>query len=670
MKGSDFFKKIAGKAPFSRMHPRTAAFFKDYLSNEKVIEFNGRFVLNTHFPPYPSPAFTTMVEDFNRIGDITRRRLFSVTLAVTNRCSYNCWHCYNAGRSQEDVPLSVLKKVVRELQEMGDVTVTLTGGEPLLRKDLEEIAGTFDERTCLKLNTTGSGLTPERAAALRESGVFAAGVSLDSIEPDEHDRLRGRKGAFRTALDAIRIASEQGLYPYFIAVATREFLKPERFWPFIRFAGESGAREVHLLEPSATGKLAGKSEILLDRDGRQMILDYQKQISGDDGLPILSTFTYLEAPEAFGCGAGITHLYIDGSGEVCPCNLVPLSFGNITREPLHAIMERMGDYFRKPRCVCAGRTLGGHIREGQLPLCPEESAAVCDEHLPRTHKIPRFFRIQSEARGETGREDLRDAYNRIHGFYDEFWLKEAAGPTKDLIEKLSLAGNEKIFEAGCGTGYATALLAEKMRDPSGIVAVDISENMLTEAKKRVESRGIGGIRFEAGDAFELIDRTGPFSLIFTSWVLGYIPVKPFYDLAFRKLNPGGCIAFVVHRENSPREPLQIFGELVAEDPSVLLKRVDFDFPPDPDHVRRELEAAGFDVEYLYEGAITFRYAAPEEVLEHLLKSGAGTAYYDAVDPKRRKALEEQFLKNIAQKKKPGKEYEVIHDYISCIARKR
>ena len=74
------------------------------------------------------------------------------------------------------------------------------------------------------------------------------------------------------------------------------------------------------------------------------------------------------------------------------------------------------------------------------------------------------------------------------------------------------------------------------------------------------------------------------------------------------------MAFVVHRENSPREPLEIFHELVARDPSVLRKRVAFDFPRDKRHVETEMAAAGFEVESIREGAIVFRYQKVEEVL--------------------------------------------------------
>jgi len=452
-------------------------------------------------------------------------------------------------------------------------------------------------------------------------------------------------------------------------VATHAFLQPERFEGFMRFARSCGAAEVHLLEPSATGKLAGNTEVLLHPQERLRILDFQRQVAEREDLPILSSFTYVESGNAFGCGAGLTHLYIDGSGEVCPCNLVPLSFGNITNEPLIRILDRMGEHFRKPRTCCVGKTLSKHCPEGRLPLSPEASMKLCEEHLPKRHATPRFFKVRKEAQGDVGAQELRTAYDRIHGDYDSFWVAEAGQPVQELVERLPLKGRQRVFEAGCGTGYATALIAKRLGGAGELCAVDLSEGMLAEARARVRAQGLDNIRFAAGDALDLLETSGPVDTLFTSWVLGYIPLAPFFSRAGHALAPGGRLAFVVHKENSPREPLDIFWEIVAEDPSVLEKRVAFDFPPDMEHVRKELLAAGLHAEELWEGNITFRYNSPEEVLDHLLKSGAGTAFYDAVDPRRRKTLEQRFLDTIRTRRGNKPPYDVVHDYISCIAQK-
>jgi MoaA/NifB/PqqE/SkfB family radical SAM enzyme/protein-L-isoaspartate O-methyltransferase len=665
MRGDEFFQSIAKRPPFTKLHPRVGGFLKEYFAKEKVIAFDGRFVVNTHFPPFPSPAFEHLVEQFAQLGDAATRRLYSVTLAVTNRCPFNCWHCYNAGRSQQDTPLAVLENLAGELQDLGAVMVTLTGGEPLLREDLPEILRSFDSRSCLVLGTTGEGLTAERARVLRDRGLFAVGISLDSDREAEHDHSRGRPGAFRSALQALRVARESGLYPYVVSVATREFLQRARFMPFLQFALDAGALEVHLLEPSATGKLAGRTEVLLTATERQQIFNYQSEVAQRVDLPILSSFAYLESPEAFGCGAGLTHLYIDGSGEVCPCNLVPLSFGNITREPFRSILERMGRHFCRPRTGCVGRLLVKQLPRVGLPTAPEASNLICEQHLPRKHAVPAFFRIRDEVQGkEVGAPELRDAYDRVHGDYDEFWLVAAAKPTEELVQKMDWSGQGTVFEAGCGTGYATALLA---RRSARVVAVDLSEAMQTEARARVHAQGFTNVRFIAGDALAALSSTGGYDRIFSSWVLGYIPLVPFFAAAQRALKPGGQLGFVVHRENSPRQALEIFSELVAEDPTVLQKRVAFDFPRDTDHVRALLQGAGFEIRALWQDSIVFRYGSPEQVLEHLLKSGAGTAFYDAIDSVRRPALTERFLRMISSRHTPGTDFEVRHEYVACVA---
>jgi MoaA/NifB/PqqE/SkfB family radical SAM enzyme/protein-L-isoaspartate O-methyltransferase len=667
MRGDEFFTGVSKRPPFTKLHPRVGAFLKGYFAREKVIPFGDRFVVNTNFPPYPSAAFDNLAEQFGQLGDAATRRLYSVTLAVTNRCPFNCWHCYNAGRSQVDTPLAALKNLAGELQDLGAVMVTLTGGEPLQRDDLAEIARAFDARSCLVLGTTGAGLTPERARELRNSGVFAVGISLDSDLETEHDRLRGRTGAFRTALKALQVARENGLYPYVVSVATREFLQRPRFLPFLRFAASVGALEVHLLEPSATGKLAGQTDVLLTAAERRQLFDYQGEVARQDDLPILSAFSYLESPEAFGCGAGLTHLYIDGSGEVCPCNLVPLSFGNLTHQPFQQILDRMGRHFCRPRTGCVGRLLAKQFPAVGLPTRPEKSEAICERHLPRVHALPTFFCIRDEVQGEeVGAPELRAAYNRVHGDYDEFWLSAAARPVDDLVEKMRWRGSETVFEAGCGTGYATAQLA---RRSARVVAVDLSEAMLAEARARIRSQGISNVRFVAGDALATLATEGRFDRIFSSWVLGYILLADFFKAASQALTQGGQLAFIVHKENSPREPLEIFAELVVEEPTALRKRVAFDFPRDQNHVRTLLIAAGLEVQRLWEDRIVFQYDSAEKVLEHLLKSGAGTAFYDAIDPARRDVLTARFLHRLTQRQEQGTNFDVCHEYVACVAGK-
>jgi SAM-dependent methyltransferase len=179
------------------------------------------------------------------------------------------------------------------------------------------------------------------------------------------------------------------------------------------------------------------------------------------------------------------------------------------------------------------------------------------------------------------------------------------------------------------------------------------------------------VRFAVADALMQLSSGGPWDVVFSSWVLGYIPLAPFFAAAHEALTPGGRLAFLVHRENSPREPLEIFAGIVAEDPTALLKGVSFDFPPDAAHVGTLLDSAGFSVELLEEDRVAFRCPSAEAALQHLLKSGAGTAYYDALDPARRPALTSRFLHTLAQRHPATSGgFDVVHEFVRCIARKR
>jgi SAM-dependent methyltransferase len=203
-----------------------------------------------------------------------------------------------------------------------------------------------------------------------------------------------------------------------------------------------------------------------------------------------------------------------------------------------------------------------------------------------------------------------------------------------------------------------------------VLAVDISEGMLTQARARLQGLGADRVRFVTGDALALLAGGEPFDVVFSTWVLGYIPLAPFFAAASSALRSGGRVAFIVHKEHSPREPLEIFGELIARDPTALQKRVAFDFPRDAEQIRQQTAAVGLHVDQLWDGSVVFRYDSPARVLEHLLKSGAGTAFYDAIDPLRRAALTDDFLSMLAARKPAGRVgYEVCHEYIACIARK-
>ena len=98
----------------------------------------------------------------------------------------------------------------------------------------------------------------------------------------------------------------------------------------------------------------------------------------------------------------------------------------------------------------------------------------------------------------------------------------------------------------------------------------------------------------------------------------------------------------------------------------MTRQITFDFPKDADDLRQRLKTAGLSVMDLWPGQITFHCPSPRAAIDHLLGSGAGTAYYEAVDPARRPALTARYEQALAHRHSAGP-VDVTHDYLGCIA---
>lgn len=222
-----FLMEFAKQVDMRVFTPSLYRFFVDYLSIEKVRPYNGQYVINTFIPPFPSAAFDRFMATF--FAEDKPSAIQAVDLAVTNACIFNCWHCYNAGRSIADLSTETLVRLVEDLQNLGAIVINFTGGEPCLRSDLVEICSALRPDSCGILATTGYGFTDDLAERLRDTGVYSVSVSLDSADEKEHDRRRGVPGAFKIAMEGIETALRHGFYTYTCAVPNKQLLEEVQF---------------------------------------------------------------------------------------------------------------------------------------------------------------------------------------------------------------------------------------------------------------------------------------------------------------------------------------------------------------------------------------------------------------------------------------------------------
>ena len=133
---------------------------------------------------------------------------------LTRRCNLYCEHCY-AGADRDAAPGELTtaegKHLLDELADYGVPVVLFSGGEPLVREDLETlVAHAADVGIRPVLSTNGTLVTPDRAAALRDAGLKYAGVSVDGM-PERNDAFRGEEDAFDAAVRGIEHFLDAGL---------------------------------------------------------------------------------------------------------------------------------------------------------------------------------------------------------------------------------------------------------------------------------------------------------------------------------------------------------------------------------------------------------------------------------------------------------------------------
>ncbi len=369
------------------------------MKESKMTKVGNETYTNTFTPYFPSTAYDNFLKGVMNISSGKPTPLVT-NFAVTPRCPCSCWHCSFADRSKEEVlTLDVIKKTIAEAQELGSSVIGFTGGEPLLRDDLEEIIASVDSRSMPIMFTTGYGLTKKRANGLKKAGLKIPIISLDHYLPEIHDKGRGVDGIYDYALNAIRLFQEEGLYVAVSFVPDKALVSDRKeIFKIIEFFKSLGINDMRLTSPILSGNLTSKHDTLLSKENIQTIYEIQKKCSSSKGYPGVFAYDFFEGKDYYGCGAGYNYMFIDSQGNVCPCDFTMLSFGNILDTPLNKIWDITSGHFSRPGCSCyankASNTIAKKASQTDTwPLSPEMSLEVITECRPHSQtKLPEYYR--------------------------------------------------------------------------------------------------------------------------------------------------------------------------------------------------------------------------------------------------------------------------------------
>lgn len=301
---------------------------------------------------------------------------FLVVWNYTKLCNLRCEHCYESAgpkAMEDELTTEEAKNVIDEFEEAGVVAIAFSGGEPLMRKDIFEIAGYAKARGFYtSVATNGTLITPDLAKKMKEVFDYVE-ISLDGFEA-AHDKFRGVPGAWRRTCEGIKNCVAEGIDTCVALTATRyNFHEIPNLVDFAE--KELGVKRVIIFNYVPTGR--GKE--IIDQDlspeERQDLLEYLykrmmdtncrlicystapqystvswRYAFGEESAPLVAThFTNRGAIEALqgrtksladflgGCGAGRLYCGLEPNGDITPCVFMPIKLGNIRKDRLREI---------------------------------------------------------------------------------------------------------------------------------------------------------------------------------------------------------------------------------------------------------------------------------------------------------------------------------------------
>jgi AdoMet-dependent heme synthase len=287
-------------------------------------------------------------------------RPYVVSWNLTYRCNLACEHCYlDAGGTplvgtenfadRSELDTGECFRVIDEIAAFAPECVTiLTGGEPLLRRDILEIVRRASERGLwVVVGTNGVRITENVARRLADAGARGLSLSLDALDPDRHDRFRRVRGAWRNTVEGAEILNRTGL-PFIVqtTAGSHNLGELEAIADFAHDRLAARVWNLYFLVPTGRGQFvsditpAQYDEVLASlytiqrKYERRMLVNakcaphYIKTVLEHADAPGLSQIrTY--SGGAGGCPAGTHYMGIRPNGDVTPCPYLPVFAGTL-----------------------------------------------------------------------------------------------------------------------------------------------------------------------------------------------------------------------------------------------------------------------------------------------------------------------------------------------------
>ena len=314
----------------------------------------------------------------------------------TLRCNMKCRHCGSdckVSAVHKDMPFADFRKVLEDVKEKyvsHKVMIVITGGEPLMRNDLEQCGrAIYDMEFPWGVVSNGYLMTPQRIESLLRSGMHSATISLDGLQ-EQHEWMRGVPGSFKNASRAIEILAKEPQIRFDVVTCVNK-MNYGSLSQIKEYLISLGLKEWRLFTVFPVGRAAEDPMLQLDKEQFRGLMEFIKQTRKEGRIKasygcegFLGEFEGDVRDNLFTCQAGVFvgSVLIDGSISACASIRADYTQGNIYREKFTDVWENKYQLYRDrawmkkdecKNCKWFRYCLGGgmHLRDeqGNLMFC-------------------------------------------------------------------------------------------------------------------------------------------------------------------------------------------------------------------------------------------------------------------------------------------------------------
>ena len=240
--------------------------------------------------------------------DALNRPIKDLRISVTDRCNFRCSYCmpldeYDWIHKKEILTFEEISRLANLFVRLGVEKIRLTGGEPLVRQNLDRLVAKLSSIGGLKdlCLTTNGALLAEKVAALKASGLKRVNISVDSLSPEKFRQMT-KRGDLSKVLEGIFAAKQHGLHPIKLNAVIEKGLNEDDILSLVEFSRDNGfaLRFIEYMDVGnsndwTSGKLVSKKEII-------------DQINAH--------YPLREVGRAEGSAPSVDYEFIDGLGDV------------------------------------------------------------------------------------------------------------------------------------------------------------------------------------------------------------------------------------------------------------------------------------------------------------------------------------------------------------------